>query len=154
MGRVETRKKQKKEAEETKFRTREEQKRGAVGEKNMSKYNPGRLLSGKMARPDDASKSRTKKEQEQARGQRFVAPLQSRLPDKEKGELTFRNFGIATGAVDPKTKKQIVSKDRDIPTRKQEKERAKLAKKEIKSGGMIKYRGGGIVSRSRPTKYI
>ena len=26
--------------------------------------------------------------------------------------------------------------------------------KKMKSGGMIKYRGGGIVSKSRPTKYI
>ena len=26
--------------------------------------------------------------------------------------------------------------------------------KKIKSGGMIKYRGGGIVSKSRPTKYV
>ena len=26
--------------------------------------------------------------------------------------------------------------------------------KKMKSGGMIKYRGGGVVSKSRPTKYI
>ena len=65
MGRVETRKKQKKEAAETKFRTRKEQERGAVGEKNMRLGNPGKTISGKFSRPDDASITRTKKEEEQ-----------------------------------------------------------------------------------------
>jgi hypothetical protein len=135
-------------------RTKREQERGAVGEDNMSMFNPGKLISGKLARPDDATKSRTKKEQEQARGQRFIAPTKDKISEQ------FRGFGLAAGSVDKKTGKQIVSEDRDIPTRKQEKERAKLAKskpkKKLMGGGMtkIKYRGGGIVSRSRPTKYV
>jgi hypothetical protein len=154
MGRVETRKKQKKEAAETKFRTRKEQERGAVGVKNMSKFNPTRA-DPFVNKPDDASKARTMKEQEQARGERFIAPT--------KGKITSdfgQSLGIGAGSVDRKTGKQIVSEDRDIPTRKQEKERAKLAKskpkKKMMGGGMtkIKYRGGGIVSRSRPTKYV
>jgi|TARA_R100000988_G_scaffold10184_1_gene5676 hypothetical protein len=154
MGRVETRKKQKKEAAETKFRTRKEQERGAVGEKNMRLGNPGKTISGKFSRPDDASITRTKKEEEQARDQRFIAPTQNKI----RSELG-QSFGEGAGSVDFRTKKQIVSKDRDIPTRKQEKERTKLAKskpKKMMGGGMtkIKYRGGGIVSRSRPTKYI
>ena len=123
----------------TRYRTKKEQERGAVGEDNMSKFNPGKLISGKLARPDDASKSRTKKEQEQAREQRFIAPTKDKISEQ------FRGFGLGAGSVDRKTGKQIVSKDRDIPTRKQEKERAKLAKNSpVKKamGGVMKARGG------------
>ncbi|MDB4274006.1 hypothetical protein N9869_01645 [Algibacter sp.] len=158
-------------------RTKKEKEKGAVGVKNMSKYNPGKLISGKLNRPDDAAKSRTKKEQEQARGQRFIAPTAAKITsDFGKG------FGLGAGSVDRKTGKQIVSKDRDIPTRKQEKERAMKSKmmpkkmmaggkvkkmmgggmtmpmkKKMMGGGMtkIKYKGGGIVQQGvRPTKYV
>ena len=121
-------------------RTKKQKEKGQVGVKNMSKYNPGRLLSGKMARPDDASKSRTKKEQEQARGQRFTAPTAAKITSD-----FGMGLGLGAGSVDRKTGKQIVSKDRDIPTRKQEKERAKLAKTApVKKamGGVMKNRGG------------
>ena len=76
-----TRKKQKKEAAETKFRTREEQLRGAVGKKNYSKYNPGNLQPI-LARPDDASKARTRKEREQKLNQRFVSPTKGKVKKK------------------------------------------------------------------------
>jgi hypothetical protein len=121
-------------------RTKKEKEKGAVGVRNMSKYNPGKLISGKLNRPDDASKSRTKKEKEQARGQRFTAPTASKITSDFGMSL-----GIGAGSVDRKTGKQIVSKDRDIPTRKQEKERAKLAKNApVKKamGGIMKARGG------------
>ena len=134
-----TRKKQKKEAAETKFRTREEQLRGAVGKKNYSKYNPGNL-NPFHARPDDASKARTRKEQEQAKNERFISPTKGKV----RTELG-KQFGLGAGSIDRKTGKQIVSKDRDIPTRAQEKERAKLAKEApVKKamGGVMKNRGG------------
>ena len=121
-------------------RTKKEKEKGAVGVRNMSKYNPGKLISGKLNRPDDASKSRTKKEKEQARGQRFIAPTAAKITSD-----FGMGFGLGAGSVDRKTGKQIVSKDRDIPTRKQEKERAKLAKKApVKKamGGILKNRGG------------
>ena len=125
-----TRKKQKKEAAETKFRTREEQLRGAVGKKNYSKYNLGNLQPI-LARPDDASKARTRKEREQKLNQRFVSPT--------KGKVTTelaRQFGLGAGSIDRKTGKQIVSEDRDIPTRAQEKERAESFK-EFRNGGQV-----------------
>ena len=125
-----TRKKQKKEAAETKFRTREEQLRGAVGKKNYSLFNPGKMMSI-HARPDDASKARTRKEQEQAKNERFISPTRSKV----KTELG-RNFALGAGSIDRKTGKQIVSKDRDIPTRAQEKERAESAK-EFRNGGQV-----------------
>ena len=131
MTKAATRKKQKQKAEETKFRTLEEQRRGAVGVKNMSKYNPGRLISGKLARPDDASKARTKKEKEQARNQRFVAPTAAKITSDFGMAL-----GLGAGSVDRKTGKQIVSEDRDIPTRAQEKERAESFK-EFRMGGKV-----------------
>lgn len=125
-----TRKKQKNKAAETKFRTVEQQLRGAVGVKNMSKFNPTRA-DPFVNKPDDASKARTMKEQEQVRGERFIAPTKGKIISN-----FGKSLGVGAGSVDRKTGKQIVSEDRDIPTRSQEKERAKLAK-EFRMGGKV-----------------
>jgi hypothetical protein len=134
------------------IRTKKQKEKGQVGVKNMSKFNPGKLISGKLNRPDDASKSRTKKEKEQARGQRFIAPTAAKITSD-----WGMGLGLGAGSVDRKTGKQIVSKDRDIPTRAQEKERALIAKNRKKrppreiygySGGG-KVRGAGMARRRR-----
>ncbi len=120
-------------------RTKKEKEKGAVGVKNMSKFNPYKM-DPFVNKPDDASKARTKKEQEQARNERFISPTKGKV----KTELG-RNLALGAGSIDRKTGKQIVSKDRDIPTRAQEKERVKLAKNApVKKamGGVLKNRGG------------
>ena len=100
------------------IRTKKQKEKGQVGKKNYSLFNPGRTMPI-QARPDDASKARTRKVQEQARNERFISPTRSKV----KTELG-RNLALGAGSIDRKTGKQIVSKDRDIPTRAQEKERA------------------------------
>ena len=70
--------------------------------------------------------------------------------------------GMDLGLSDKKAKEKVFGKKRSLletlqlqdEDKKKRKKAEKTVPKFMKSGGTIKYRGGGIVSRSRPTKYV
>ena len=70
--------------------------------------------------------------------------------------------GMDLGLSDKKAKEKVFGKKRSLletlqlqdEDKKKRKKAEKTVPKFMKSGVTIKYRGGGIVSKSRPTKYI
>ena len=69
----------------------------------------------------------------------FTSSDNAKIREFKTGEKPNLKTGIPIGAGTSKLRKSMPRGD---------------ITKKIKSGGMIKYRGGGIVSRSRPTKYV
>ena len=70
------------------IRTKKQKEKGQVGKKNYSLFNPGKTMPI-QARPDDASKARTRKEQEQARNERFISFLPLSLSYERMAGLYF-----------------------------------------------------------------
>ena len=107
-------------------------------------------------REKEKFRSKLKKSEEQGK----KADNPSRIKGRFGKEIDRSGAGGMDIAMsDKKAKEKVFGKKRSILDTlllqgEDQKKRKKAMPKFMKSGGMIKYRGGGIVSRSRPTKYV